>query len=112
MEERIIAPCGLDCTRCNARIATINNDDALRVETAALWNKMNGFDLIKPEHINCMGCLGEGVKTYYCSEQCAIRKCVFGKDHTSCAQCRQMKGCATLAQITEHSPEAKANLGM
>ena len=29
--------CGLDCEACDARIATITNDDALREKTAALW---------------------------------------------------------------------------
>lgn len=108
----MIAPCGLDCAQCNARIATLNNDDVLRAETAALWNKLNNTDVIKPEHINCLGCLADGVKSYYCTEQCQIRKCALAKGHTCCSQCQQMHNCATLAQITAHSEEAKSNLGL
>ncbi len=32
--KQLIACCGLDCENCDARIATINNDDKLREETA------------------------------------------------------------------------------
>lgn len=30
----LIACCGLDCENCDARKATVNNDDALRKKTA------------------------------------------------------------------------------
>ena len=66
----LIAPCGLNCENCDARRATINNDDELRAKTAKLWCEMNQTDVIKPEHINCLGCLQEGVKTYFCSSLC------------------------------------------
>ena len=39
-----IGCCGLDCEACDARIATITNDNALREKTAALWTKLNGLD--------------------------------------------------------------------
>ena len=32
--KQLIACCGLDCENCDARIATINNDEKLREETA------------------------------------------------------------------------------
>lgn len=76
MGNKLIAPCGLDCSKCDARIATVNNDDELRVRTAKLWNELSHFDFIKPEHINCMGCrCKEGPKTVFCSSMCEIRKC-------------------------------------
>lgn len=106
----LLAPCGLDCAQCDARKATLNNDDTLRAKTAELWNKMNHFDLIKPQHINCMGCLADGVKTYFCAELCAIRKCALKKGLVSCHQCGQKHTCGTLAQITDHSPEAKIKI--
>lgn len=37
-----IACCGLDCKECDARSATITNDNVLREKTAALWTKLNG----------------------------------------------------------------------
>ena len=39
--KQLIACCGLDCENCDARIATINNDDKLREETAQKWSVMN-----------------------------------------------------------------------
>ena len=50
-----IAYCGLDCEKCEARIATMNNDDALRQKVAKEWSVMNEVE-ITPEMINCTGC--------------------------------------------------------
>ena len=40
-----IAYCGLDCEGCDARIATANNDDALREKVAKLWSELNGVPI-------------------------------------------------------------------
>lgn len=37
----LIACCGLDCENCDARKATVNNDDALRKKTAKQWAEAN-----------------------------------------------------------------------
>ena len=39
--NQLIGCCGLDCEKCDARIATLTNDNALREKTAALWTKLN-----------------------------------------------------------------------
>ncbi len=52
--NQLIGCCGLDCEKCDARVATVTNDDALREKTAALWTKLNGVT-ISPEMINCTG---------------------------------------------------------
>ena len=33
--------CGLDCEQCSAYVATKNDDQALREETAKLWAELN-----------------------------------------------------------------------
>lgn len=48
--NQLIGCCGLDCEKCDARIATITNDNALREKTAALWTKLNGVTIL-PEMI-------------------------------------------------------------
>ena len=48
--KELIGYCGLDCEQCDARIATVNNDEALREKTAKLWKE------ITPQMINCVGC--------------------------------------------------------
>ena len=53
--DKLTACCGLDCEKCDARTATLTNDDGLRERTAALWSKLNGVT-ITPEMINCTGC--------------------------------------------------------
>ena len=52
--KNYIAYCGLDCETCEARLATIRNDDELRVKVAKLWSELNGAE-ITPEMINCTG---------------------------------------------------------
>ena len=54
MKNRI-AYCGLDCEKCDAYIATVNDDQELREKTADLWAKLNNAPIL-PEHINCEGC--------------------------------------------------------
>ena len=36
--KRLIAICGLDCEKCDAYIATKNDDQELREKTARLWS--------------------------------------------------------------------------
>ena len=50
--NQLIGRCGLDCEACDARIATITNDTALREKTAALWSKLNGVP-ITPDMMSC-----------------------------------------------------------
>ena len=53
--KEMIAYCGLDCEKCDAYIATINDDQELREKTAKLWAELNNAPIF-PEHINCLGC--------------------------------------------------------
>ena len=73
-----IAYCGLDCGTCEARQATINNDDALRRKVAKLWSELNRAE-ITPAMINCTGCRIEGVKSPSCGSICPIRQCAMGR---------------------------------
>lgn len=104
-----IAYCGLDCEACDARLATIQDDDALRERTAALWSRLNGYPITK-EMINCTGCRTEGVKTIYCSEICQIRKCARERELPTCGSCPELGACQTLAAITGSNPQALENL--
>lgn len=49
--NQLIGCCGLDCETCDARIATLTNDNTLREKTAALWTELNGVP-ITAEMIN------------------------------------------------------------
>ena len=39
--NNFIAYCGLNCEKCEARIATINNDNDLRQKEARHWSVLN-----------------------------------------------------------------------
>ena len=82
--------CGLDCETCEARIATINQDDDLRQKVARAWSEMNGVE-ITPEMINCSGCRTEGPKTPYCESLCPIRQCAVGKKVETGRACPEME---------------------
>ncbi|NLG03184.1 MAG: DUF3795 domain-containing protein [Clostridia bacterium] len=105
----LIAYCGLDCEKCDARIATINNDDQLREKTAKLWSELNAAEITK-EMINCMGCRVDGVKTPFCNAMCPIKKCAEGKKYATCADCSDMDTCKELGSITSSDEQALENL--
>ena len=107
--NQLIGCCGLDCEKCDARIATITNDNVLREKTAALWTKLNGVT-ITPDMINCTGCRIDGAKTPFCDKFCPVHNCIREKSLDTCADCRQMDGCPTLGQIAVNSPFVLENL--
>jgi putative acetyltransferase len=106
----MIAYCGLDCEKCDAFIATKNNDQVLREKTAKLWSELNHTTIL-PEQINCTGCRADGPKTVYCEELCTIRQCAMKKGFTTCGDCADMEKCPTLGMITANNPDALKNLG-
>ena len=107
--DRSIAFCGLNCRKCDAYVATVNNDRALREKTARLWSELNHV-LITPEQINCEGCRADGAKTVFCSELCGIRKCAVEKGVATCGDCASMESCSLLGAILANNDEARSNL--
>lgn len=106
--KAMIAYCGLDCEKCDAYLATINNDQALREKTAKLWAELNQAPIL-PEHINCEGCRVDGVKTVYCDNLCGIRQCALKKGVTTCGDCREMDQCQTLGKFVSNNPDVLNN---
>ena len=109
--RQLIAYCGLDCEKCEARIATLNNDDVLRAKVAKHWSELNGIE-ITPEMINCVGCRIEGVKTPYCDALCPIRQCALGREVETCGGCAEVQTCEKAGMILGNNEEARRNLGM
>ena len=96
--KKFIAYCGLDCEACEARLATIKNDNDLRTEVAKKWTELNGVE-ITAEMINCTGCRLEGVKTPYCDSLCPIRQCGIAKGFETCGDCSEMERCEKIGMI-------------
>ena len=107
--KQLIAYCGLDCEKCEARIATVNNDDALRAKVAQKWSELNKVE-ITPEMINCDGCRVDGAKTPFCAHLCPIRRCAAGRGVNTCGDCAKLDSCKTLEMITGNNAEALQNL--
>lgn len=107
--KNMIAYCGLDCKKCDAYLATIHNDQALRAKTAKLWAELNHAPIM-PEHINCQGCRVEGVKTVFCDRLCGIRQCAIKKGVAICGDCPEMEKCHIVGTIISNNSEALKNL--
>lgn len=107
--KKLIAYCGLDCEKCDARTATLNNDNDLREKVAQLWSKLNGVE-ITAEMINCECCRIDGVKTPFCNSLCPIRQCALEKDHETCGNCTELENCKTVSMVTSNNAEALNNL--
>ena len=108
--KQLIACCGLDCEGCDARIATVGNDNELREKTARKWSEMNNAPEITAATINCMGCRADGAKFAYCSDYCEIRKCVNKKGLNTCGDRKELNSCPIVGAVFLHAPDAKENL--
>ena len=83
-----IAYCGLICSDCPAFLATQENDDVERKRVAELWSKTYGGS-IKPEDINCDGCVSTSERVFGHCRVCEIRKCGQSKKVQNCAYCAE-----------------------
>jgi hypothetical protein len=108
--DKMIGYCGINCEKCEARIATIKNDNKMRERVAGKWCEMFHTDIITPDKINCTGCRGDGMKYFFCNELCKIKPCVISKHYDSCAECPKMDSCGTLATEIGNNEEARNNL--
>ena len=104
-----IAYCGLDCEACEARLATVRDDQALREKVAKLWSELNGVE-ITAEMINCDGCRLDGVKTPYCEALCPIRQCALHRGVETCGGCGEMETCEKVAMVIGNNETARRNL--
>ena len=106
--EQMMAYCGLLCSECPAFIATQKNDDAERRKVAETWSKEFKVDL-KPEDINCEGCLVDAENVFNYCKVCEIRKCAKDKVVVNCAHCDDY-GCEKLTKFFSAAPQVKPRL--
>lgn len=106
--DKMIAFCGLTCTECPAFIATQKDDDKEREKVAKVWSKEYKCDM-KPEDINCDGCLVESNRLFSHCKVCEIRKCGQEKEVKNCAYCDDY-ACEILNEVLNDVPKAKIAL--
>ena len=104
-----IAYCGLDCENCEARKATVADDNELRCQVADKWSALNGIE-ITPQMINCEGCRISGAKTTFCDSLCPIRQCAMGRGYETCGDCAEIDECKKVRMVIGNNSEARANL--
>ena len=101
----LIGYCGLDCEKCDAYLATMNNGQALGEGRARLGAELNNAPIL-PEHINCEGCRMNGVKTVFCDSLCGVRKCALNKGVSTCGDCSELENCPTVGAILKNNSAA------
>lgn len=106
--NEMISFCGLLCNECDTFIATENDDDNKRAEVAQLWSREYNVD-IKPEDINCSGCLSDSGPLFRHCRVCEVRKCGRGQAVENCAHCTEYV-CEKLEKIFQVVPDAKKRL--
>jgi len=106
--NEMVSICGLLCNECGAFIATKNDDDKKREKVAQLWFKKYNVD-IKPEEIDCNGCLSDSEPLFRHCKVCKVRKCGKEKGIENCAYCDEY-ACEKLEKIFQIAPETKKRL--
>jgi hypothetical protein len=104
--DKIIACCGIECSSCDAYLATKNNDDELRKKTAESWSQMFNAE-IQAKDVNCLGC-GSEVLFSHCFE-CDVRKCNGDRSQENCSKCNDY-GCDRIEDFFKMAPNAKTVL--
>ena len=109
MKEKMVAFCGIVCDDCRAFIATQRNDTELKKEIAKAWSTEK--ETLKPEDIDCDGCMVTGQRLHTFCATCEVRRCGFGRGVENCAYCREFP-CEKLAGFWKsfNLTEAKGTL--
>jgi hypothetical protein len=101
----MVAFCCLDCSKCDAYLATIRRDDALRAEVAARWR-------MKPDEIECLGC--KSAKALF---DCTLNQCATRRGLQTCAHCPDFDSCkdeqwTRFPKLRETATRMRATLGI
>jgi thiol-disulfide isomerase/thioredoxin len=105
---KMIAFWGINCADCPTFLATRDDDENKRKEVAEQWSK-DYRRQIKPEDINCDGCLLEEGRLFTHCGVCEIRKCGQEKKIKNCAYCNEYS-CQNFKKFFVLVPYGKANL--
>ena len=113
MNNKHIAICGLECGSCPMLIATQKDDEAMRTRVAKEWSekyRAEGLDRpeLKPEDINCDGCLSQSGNLYLYCRNCQIRKCALEKGISNCGECENYR-CEKLIKLHNRTTAGKEN---
>jgi len=108
--KEMIAFCGLACHDCPTFLATQADDDEKRIIIAKRWSqRYEKLNDLKPEEVNCNGCLAENGILFKSCSVCPIRKCGMERKVANCAYCEDYP-CQKLEGTFNIAPESKKKL--
>lgn len=106
--DKMIAYCGLDCSQCEAYIATQANDEAGKMKVLEKWRVEYNSPEMEISAVTCDACHATVRLGGYC-QFCGIRKCALDRGFQTCADCQDY-ACEELQKFFVMVPQAKANL--
>ncbi len=110
--DPIIAFCGINCSECQAYIATQANDQAAQEEILAKWRVEFNAPEMTLVDVTCDGCTTPGGRHGgYCAA-CPVRAC--GEQHAveNCGLCAEYATCQTVQGFIAQVPAAKERLDL
>jgi hypothetical protein len=105
----LIAPCGLDCAKCEAYIHTQANDLAALEALADKWRVEYNAPNMSVKDVTCDGCLATSGRLGSNCYMCEIRQCAVEHAFTTCAQCNEY-ACEKLTKFFQMVPPARESL--
>ncbi len=103
----LTAYCGLDCSKCEAYIATQADDEAAKEKIAERWRVEFHSPEITAAHATCDGCTTLGGRAGgYCG-QCPLRACASTRAVPTCAHCDDYESCEHLRGFFGMAPSMK-----
>jgi hypothetical protein len=101
--------CGTDCTGTCHIYRAVYLGEPLPQETLSRWRedvkKFWNIENLEAEQLNCKGCRGDNMESFFVFKLCPIRACARERGLKSCGYCPEMKTCERLDM-----PEYKVNL--
>lgn len=97
--------CCIECGKCDAYVATQNNDDELKAKVAKQWK-------MKAEQISCNGCKSDNALF-----NCEAKKCAVKRRLPTCAHCGDFASCnkeiwAKWPELKERISQMQTNPGI
>lgn len=105
--NNLIAACGLDCSQCEAYLATQADDEAAKQTVLEKWSQLYGPMSI--DNITCDGCMVLNARHGgYCAD-CPVRACSLERSLPNCAVCSDYP-CDKIGVFISQDPGVKERL--
>lgn len=101
-----IGSCGSNCFKCKAFLATIEDDNDLRVEYVNEMREQGVY--IDTDEVYCFGCMSS-MRASFCDAGCPWKPCCKKHNASRCVVC-DCYICENLNEMFRHLPDFKSNL--